>query len=258
MRQDVREYLLGCNEEKYQKFSQNLIPGVDNIIGIRLPILRAYAKELAKGDWEQAMDGDDLYFEETMLRGMLISYAIKDIKKALPYIEDFIPRVDNWSICDSVFMTMNVLQKDREMTWEFIRPYLYSGEEFKVRVALVIMMQHLLKCDEHGKKMSRKREINLGDMTNENEISGQFLERILEALNREFYEGYYASMAASWELAECFCLFPYHTVKWLGNCSLDAQTRNKGIQKIIESRIPSDEVKRQVRKYKLGVDKEIG
>ena len=250
MRKNIREQLLTMSETEYQKFSSGLIPGVSNMLGIRLPELRKLAKQIAKENWKDALEEEDEYFEEIMLRGMVISYAIKDIEEALPYIAAFIPRVDNWSVCDSVFMGMTVLQKDRERTWEFIQDYLHSDREFEVRVALIIMMQHLLKCDEGGKKISRLRMVDMQAVENRLEKPGLFIERILEKLNREFREGYYASMAASWLLAECFCVYPHHTMEFIRENRMDDGTFNKGIQKITESRIPTDEVKKMLRGMK--------
>lgn len=252
MKKEIQETLLQIKEESYQKFTESLTPGANKILGIRIPILRSMAKELCKGDWEEVLSYEgDIYFEETMLRGMIISYGAKDMDKALPYIEDFIPRVDNWAVCDSVFMGMKVLQKDRERTFSFIMSYFHSGKEFYVRVSLLIMMQHLLKCDEHGKTIPRKRNVTVKDMNHKEEIPGKYIIPILELLNREFQEGYYASMAASWLVAECFCIFPYHTTCFLkSNPSMGKETYNKAIQKICESRIPEDEVKALLRQMK--------
>ena len=53
MRQDIREQLLDMAEQDYQKFSAALIPGVENMLGIRLPQLRKLAKDIAKTDWKE-------------------------------------------------------------------------------------------------------------------------------------------------------------------------------------------------------------
>lgn len=250
MNQNIREKLLAMGEKEYREFSGALIPGTENMIGIRLPKLRTLAKQIAKEEWQQAGEEEDIYFEEVMLRGMVISYAVKDFQEALPYIAAFIPKVNNWSVCDSVFMGMKVLQSDREGTWEFIQPYLHSGEEFKVRVALIIMMQHLLKCDAGGKKMARLRVVDMEALGNSQERPGLFTLRILQSINRTFSEGYYASMAAAWLLAESFCCFPYHTMEFIKDNKMDTVTFHKGIQKIIESRIPAEEVKTELKRWK--------
>lgn len=250
MKKEIRERLLTMAENDYQKFSAALIPGVENMLGIRLPQLRAVAKEIAKSDWKVAITEEDYYFEERMLRGMVLSYASKDIDEMLPYIEAFIPLVNNWSICDSVFMGMDIFQKDRERSWKFIEPYLESHKEFEVRVALIIMMQHLLKCDGTGKKIARLRTVKLSDVHNSSEEKGLYIDRVLAEVDRVDTTDYYASMAASWLIAEAFCCYPYCTYEYLKKNHLDDRTYNKGIQKIIESRIPTDEVKDLLRGMK--------
>lgn len=250
MRKDVRKKLLYMAEHEYQKFSSALIPGVENMLGIRLPQLRVLAKEIAKSDWQDALKEQDYYFEERMLRGMVLSYASKNMDEMLPYIEAFIPLVDNWSICDSVFMGMEIFQKDRERAWKFIEPYLKSHKEFEVRIALIIMMQHLLKCDKYDKKIPRLRTVDVADVENVSEEAGLYVKRVLEEVDKVDTTDYYASMAASWLVAEAFCCYPYHTYEYMKNCNLDDRTYNKGIQKIVESRIPTAEVKNLLRGMK--------
>ena len=250
MRKDIRERLLTLAEKDYQKFSVALIPGVENMLGIRLPMLRSIAKEIAKSDWREALQEEDHYFEERMLRGMVLSYASKNMDEMLPYIESFIPFVDSWSVCDSVFMGMDIFQKDRERSFQFIEPYLQSHKEFEVRVAVIIMMQHLLKCDEQGKKIARLRKVELEDLFNEAEEKGLYVERVLAQVDKVDTSEYYASMAVSWLVTEAFCCFPHCTYEYLKNSHLDNRTFNKGIQKIVESRIPTDEVKNALRAMK--------
>ena len=36
------------SDSKYKEFHSNLCPGTDNILGVRVPVLRNYAKELVK------------------------------------------------------------------------------------------------------------------------------------------------------------------------------------------------------------------
>ncbi len=255
MKEETRRKLQLCAEEKYKDFSAALVPSEQMMLGVRLPKLRETAKELAKGNWEEELKAEDIYFEEIMLRGMVIGYATLKMEpeKALGYIKDFIPCVKNWSVCDSVFMKMDVLKKDRDLTWEFLLPYLQSGEEFKVRVALIIMMAHLLRCDAKGRKISRLRSVtmeNLREFAQEEKQAGKYVPLIFEHINRPFEEGYYAHMAAAWLVAESFCCFPAMTDRFLKTCRLDDATYHKALQKIVESKIPQEDVKEYIRSLK--------
>ena len=84
------------------------------------------------------------------------------------------------------------------------------------------------------------------------EETGYYLEPILQALDREFTEGYYAQMAAAWLLAELFVTYPVRTLRGLRELHLDAFTRKKAVQKIRESRIPDKEVKAYLREMYPG------
>lgn len=255
MREETRQKLCLLSEESYREFSSALIPGETRMLGVRLPKLRETAKELAKGNWKEELSQEDVYFEEVMLRGMVISYATLKMKPAdaIPYIRDFIPYVDSWSVCDSVFMKMDILKKDRDLTWEFLLPYMESGEEFKVRTALIIMMAHLLRCDARGQKISRLRKVTMAHLSqaeDEKKYAGKYVSLIFEKINRPYTEGYYAHMAAAWLVAESFCVFPAMTDRFLKTCCLDTQTYNKALQKIVESKIPDEEVKDYIRSLK--------
>lgn len=238
----------------YQEFSASLIPasGREPMLGVRLPALRAFARELAKGDWRAELAyEEDRYFEETMLRGMILGCACKDMEELLGYMEDFIPRVQNWSVCDSVCSGLKLAQKYPDRMWEFLQPYLYSGKEFSVRVGLIMLLDHFVKIGADGKKMSRRRKVTMADLEGSEENS-PYLEPILKTLDREFQEeGYYAQMAAAWLAAELFVTYPVRTLRALSELRLDAFTRKKAVQKIRESRIPDDAVKAFLKeKYK--------
>lgn len=280
MKEEVRRFLIENSEEKYREFSQALIPGEETMLGVRLPVLRKKAKELAKGNWREELKTEDIYFEEIMLRGMMLSYVKEDLSTMLPYIEAYIPCVKNWSVCDSVFSKMDLLREDGKKTWEFIQPYLYSDREFEIRTGIIIMMQHLLKCDEKGKNIKRRASISLkdcmmdeDDLINEDdgeerknetgrtaaaekgERQGKYLPKILEALNREF-PAYYASMAAAWTIAEAFCCYPAAVYGFLKDNRLDDATYNRALQKIVESLIPLPEVKAEMRRMKRNSKKQ--
>ena len=47
----VRQFLQENEDTGYRDFHSNLLPGVDNVMGIRLPVLRKFAKQLSGMDW---------------------------------------------------------------------------------------------------------------------------------------------------------------------------------------------------------------
>lgn len=261
MRQEIRNRLKELGEKKYGEFSSGLIPESKPLLGVRLPILRNMAKEMAKGDWRREVEFyegeyEDFYFEEVMLRGMLIGYGTEkgDLEEGLKYVRAFIPHIDNWSVCDSFCNSFLLAARYRERVWEFLQPYLYSEKEFEVRVAVITLLTQFLKYDKKGKKISRKRVVSMEELKSAcgpAEGKETWFPEIKDALNREYPQGYYARMAAAWTAAEAFVVFPGETLALLTQeCRMDSWTRNKSLQKICESRIPDEQVKAYIRSLK--------
>lgn len=269
MRTEIRDRLSAYAEAGYRDFSAALVPGAKPLLGVRLPRLREIAKEIAKGDWRSEVDSveagcEDVYFEETMLRGMIIGYgtAKKDVtqQEGIQYLERFIPMIDDWSVCDSFCNSFRFANRHRDAVWESLHNYLYSDKEFEVRVALILLLSQFLKFDSVNKKMARNKTVFMAALEKSSEnierseaAKRQFpyTDKILSALNREFTQGYYAQMAAAWLLAEAFVCFPYEAHALLVNdCRMDKWTYNKAIQKIRESLNIDGEVKEYLKKLK--------
>ena len=270
MRTELREKLAQYAESEYRDFSAALVPGAKPLLGVRLPKLRAVAKELAKGDWRSEVNSAegayaDVYFEETMLRGMVIGYgtAKKDVTKeeGIQYFEKFVPLINDWSVCDSFCNSFTFANKHRDAVWETLQKYLYSDKEFEVRVALILLLSQFLRYDKDNQKLSRNRCVDMAALL-DNRANQEasivtkeqfpYLDKILSSLNREFTQGYYAQMAAAWLLAEAFVCFPYEVHMFMVNgCQMDKWTYNKAVQKIRESCNPDDAVKEYIKKCKI-------
>ena len=101
----IREELYQLAEEDYRKFQQKLLPDCCDLLGVRLPELRKIAKRIAREDYDHFLTQEpEDYFEEKMLKGMVISYLNPDeagLYTVIKAIDSFIPKIDNWSVCDS-------------------------------------------------------------------------------------------------------------------------------------------------------------
>lgn len=269
MRTEIRDRISVYAETGYRDFSAALVPGAKTLLGVRLPKLREIAKEIAKGDWRREVEcaeGEyaDVYFEETMLRGMIIGYgtAKKDVteREGIQYLEKFVPMIDDWSVCDSFCNSFTFANKHRDAVWEALQKYLYSDKEFEVRVALILLLSQYLKYDSDNKKMPRNRSVSMEALKRNREnmehsrtvkICFPYIDKILSVLNREFTQGYYAQMAAAWLLAEAFVCFPYEVNEMLNNdCKMDKWTYNKALSKIRESLNPDAKVKEYMKNLK--------
>ena len=115
MIETIRNELLVLAEPTYQRFAMRLLPGTDHLLGVRLPKLRQMARKIFKRDYEAYLqNNDELYFEEIMLKGMIIGYIKVPLDAKLELIRQFVPKINNWSVCDS-FCSGLKFTKDHQM-----------------------------------------------------------------------------------------------------------------------------------------------
>jgi len=221
----IKEQLTELADPEYRQFSAALIPNIRNILGVRLPELRKLAKKIAKSDWRAYLaQAENEFFEETMLQGMVIGYAKADIEEILRYIADFVPKIDNWSVCDSFCSGLKFAKTNKRRVWDFLQPYLTSENEYDVRFGVVMLLQYYMD-EEH-------------------------IHSVLGLLDRVKHEGYYAKMAVAWALSICYVKFPEPTMAYLNNNTLDDVTYNKALQKITESYRVDQKTKALIRSMK--------
>ena len=219
---DAEKELQSLAEEKYAEFSKSLIPGDCKVLGVRIPALRDLAKRIAKDDWKGYLSSwMNRYLEDVLLRSFVISYVKVPLEERLQLFREHIPLIENWSSCDSFCMTWKPKFDEKQTVWEFILPYLDTGEEFKMRYCAVMMMDNFID-DEH-------------------------IDEIITRLDSAKNDGYYFKMGVAWALSMCFVKYPDKMMPYLkGENSLDDFTYNKTLQKITESYRPSDEVKKEI------------
>lgn len=116
----VRQFLQENEDTGYRDFHSNLLPGVDNVMGIRLPVLRKFAKQLSGMDWQEWFEqADDQWYEETMLRGLVSAYAKMECKERLTYVAKFVPDINNWAVCDCFCSILKDADKYQTEYWDF-------------------------------------------------------------------------------------------------------------------------------------------
>lgn len=225
MHQQIREQLINLADQDYQKFSSSLIPNCQNILGVRLPELRKIAKNIAKEDWQNYLTAaSDEFFEEVMLQGMIIGYVKTDIEERLSYVALFVPKIDNWSVCDSFCTGLKFTKENQERVWAFLQPYFSSNKEYDVRFGVVMLLNYY--------------------------IDHRYIENVLNIINAIKHEGYYVKMAVAWAISICYVKDPLVTMNYLRNNSLDDFTYHKALQKITESNRVEKEAKNLIRQMK--------
>lgn len=222
---NIRKRLEKSADEKYRVFSSKLLPDNENLLGVRLPALRKIAGEIIKNTGSDYLKEKNLiYFEETMLQAMIIGKLSETPKTTIEHIKEFVPKIKNWSVCDSFCCGLKFVKGREDEFLEFILPYLHSGQEFEVRFAIVILLNYY--------------------------INDKYIDNTLKLLNTVAHDGYYAKMAAAWAISICYINYPEKTLDFLHNTNVSKWIYNKALQKIIESTKITPETKQSIRKLK--------
>lgn len=226
MKQKIKEKLFELADQKYKEFHTGLCPGIENIIGVRIPVLRSYARELAKeykiSDLLKQIDNQ--YYEEIMLQGILIGLEKAEIGTIQKQIEKFVPKINNWAVCDMFCAGLKITKKYPEEMWDFIQKYLKSDKEFEIRFAVVMILDFY--------------------------IQEKYLKEIFKIWDAISSEAYYVQMAVAWAISICLIKFYDQTISYLKIAKLDKFTYNKALQKAIESYRITNFRKDQLRKMK--------
>ena len=222
----IREELFSMQDLSYREFHSRLMPDVekDTVIGIRVPVLRKYVKELAK-DPEIGEFLEDLphrYYEENNVHGFLIQ-QMKEYGQCMEELEKFLPYIINWATCDMT--SPKVFKKHKEELLEAVRRWIVSDHVYTVRYGIGMLMQHYLDED--------------------------FREEYPQMVSEIRSEEYYVNMMIAWYFATALAK-QYETIlPYIEKQKLDVWTHNKTIQKACESYRITSEQKAYLRTLKI-------
>lgn len=223
---ELRRELEQLADPGYKTFHEGLIPGSSMTYGVRLPALRALAQRVLQGDpLDFLQNSRPASYEETMVRGLVVAGLQLPWEEKRPWAEDFLPRIDNWALCDTFCNSLKPrFPGDEAELWAFARPLYSSVQEYEARFAVVLQLSRFVK-EEH-------------------------LEEGLFLLQQVQHPGYYAKMGVAWALSVWYVSFPQEVEALLAQRTLEPWVQNKTIQKIRESRRVRPEEKEALLRYK--------
>ena len=232
-KEKIRKLLEEMAEPDYAKFSGSLLGREAVMLGVRLPKIRELAKKVAKTDGREYLDSawnnggteisegietakgepakEVMYMEELMLYGMVIGCMKEKLEALFPYIERYVARIDNWSLCDSFCAGLKQTKKQPEAMWDFLQPYLRSDKEFDLRFGVVMLMDFY--------------------------VMPEYMEKLLTIFDSIHHEGYYVKMAVAWALSVCLVKQWDKSFAYMASPDnhLDEFTYSKTVQKCRES-----------------------
>lgn len=204
----------------YRDFHKKLLKDENiNVLGVRIPCLRAIAKKYRANFDEVFAFPDDFYEVKFVKLTIAAGLPYEKFIEVLPQCVDLI---DNWAACDC--FAPACIKNHNEEFLPYLETFVQEGGEFRQRFALTTLMKFYL--DE------------------------KYLDRVLNLMLACDTSLYYVHMAAAWLTAELLVKFYDFGLNILIGQLLDRKTHNKAIQKAIESFRLSDEQKNYLKGLK--------
>lgn len=221
----IRERLFSLKDESYKAFQIKLIPTVDpsRVIGVRTPLLRSVAKDMAKEGSHSAFlrELPHKTFDENQLHAFLLS-GEKNFTRCAEGVEAFLPYVDNWATCDQ--LSPKAFRKNKKDLLPLVLRWIESTHTYTTRFGIKQLM----------------------DLFLDDSFRMEYAERVSKIQSEE----YYVKMMIAWYFATALAkhfneVFPFFAEK-----RLPKWTHNKAIQKALESFRVTNEHKEILKKMK--------
>ena len=226
-RTELQEQLFALQDLRYREFHSKLIPGIpkEEIIGIRTPVLRKFARKFAKNYREQAdaflKELPHTYYEENNLHMMLLT-QIKDYEECLSKVKEFLPYINNWATCD--YPTPKCFEKHKEELLPAVKTWIETKETYTIRYGIGILMR--LYLDE--------------------DYRPEYVQGVAAVQSEE----YYVNMMIAWYFATALAKQWDTVIPYLEERKLGRWVHQKTIQKAVESFRFTPEQKEYLKKLR--------
>lgn len=223
--EEIQKHLFELQDMAYRDFHSRLMPDIDKetIIGIRVPVLRKYAKSIAGTELSEKFIKElpHRYYEENNLHMMFIT-RIKDYDRCISEIERFLPYIDNWATCD--FPAPKCFENHKEELLPVIKRWIASGETYTIRYGIGMLMRLYLDAD----------------------FDPEYVKLVAEVESDE----YYVNMMIAWYMATALAKQWDAVIPYIEEHRMSDWVHRKTIQKAVESYRITDEQKRYLKGYR--------
>ena len=250
------------------------------ILGLHIPDMKKIAKELsARDDRMEILHGLEtaslengskggisscppaLYYEETVIWGLMLDYMKIPLDERLGLFGKFIPDIDNWAVCDTVCCAAKWAGNrgtDKKRLWDFLGKLRDSDREFEVRFATIMTMCYFLEPEWLPGVFKETDRIDFGRIRSEYiplaEKKNLPANRYAKAAEPETVpcgygyclsgsrtgtvpgqSPYYVRMGVAWLLATALAKFPEQTREYVRSCNLPDDVIKLYVRKAKES-----------------------
>lgn len=214
---NIKNFLKNNSDFSYAEFNKKFINTKYPILGVRLPILRKFAKDIEP---EYIEFDKNLTHEEILLYIYCAGYC-KTEDEQLEYLKNIIPYIDNWCTCDCS-CALKLLKGEKSK--QFFFKLLKSNKEFEIRVGIIGFMKNFIKTN--------------------------YLQQILCEIKKIKSEAYYVKMAIAWFYAELCTINSKIAIEEIKGTT-DKFIRNKSISKAKESYRVLPAIKEELEKLRI-------
>lgn len=226
---NILEILNPFIDNDYKKFHTKICQTKYEILGIKIPTLRKIAKKLVKKyDYLELLNNiNNDYYECVMLKGLIIGNIKISFEERIKLINEFLPLIDNWAICDIFISELKFIKEDPQLFLEYLSPFKKEKNEYYLRFYIVSLLDYY--------------------------INDKYIDYVLENMLKIKSDYYYVKMAISWCLSICLVKYFDKTIKFLNvnKEKIDKWTYNKALQKAIESFRINNEDKKTLKSMKI-------
>ena len=219
---ELKRSLFELQDLKYRDFQSKLLPKTEKekIIGVRTPILRKFAKEFAQTKEAQKFlqELPHQYYEENNLHLMLVT-QIRDYKKCLKEVTQFLPYIDNWATCD--LPLPKCFEKHKAELIVDVKNWIVSNDTYTIRYGIGVLLRLYLDED--------------------------FKDEYPKLVSAVISDEYYVNMMIAWYFATALAKQWEAVIGYLKDRKLPEWVHRKTIQKAIESNRITEEQKAELR-----------
>lgn len=219
---ELQRSLFELQDLKYRDFQSKLLPKTEKekIIGVRTPILRKFAKEFAQTKEAQKFlqELPHQYYEENNLHLMLVT-QIRDYKKCLKEVTQFLPYIDNWATCD--LPLPKCFEKHKAELIVDVKNWIVSNDTYTIRYGIGVLLRLYLDED--------------------------FKDEYPKLVSAVISDEYYVNMMIAWYFATALAKQWKAVIGYLKDRKLPEWVHRKTIQKAIESNRITEEQKAELR-----------
>lgn len=220
--------------EKFIKFTKKIISTKLKIIGVKVPVIKKIAKEIAKTDSDIIFIYPlNQYYEINFTFLLVLAYKKQPIKEKLESLFKYLKYLDNWAICDCVVSVLKVDESSKDYVFNWIIKCLDTNKEFIVRFGLIMLLKFF--------------------------VNKEYIYKIFDLLKNLNYDYYYISMGVAWLLSVCYIEFSDEVENFLfTDRFLPNKVVNMTVQKCLDSyRIEKDKKLHLKKLKKLYLNQQV-